>query len=476
MKKRENKVIENVLIEHFAAEGKSIAKIDNQVIFITGGIPKDLVNIEIVKKKNRYLEAKVIKIISPSPDRMTPICEHFGLCGGCKWQDLSYEKQLEYKQQQIQDHFERIGKLTFEKISSILPAPKTQFYRNKLDFTFSNHRWLTHEQIKSEEKFDRRALGFHIPGCFDKIVDINICYLQSDLSNRIKNSLRTFVLSKDLSFHDIKKHEGLLRNLIIRTSNSSQEVMLIVVFYAKTEQDFLDRDLVLNFLQKEFSEITALTYINNLKMNDDIADQEVILWAGKDHITESMRNKQGIDLQFKISPKSFYQTNSEQAQKLYEVVADFADIQKGQIVYDLYTGTGTIAQFIAQGAEKVIGIEYVESAIINAKENAKLNNLHHLHFFAGDMKHILNPDFVQEQGMPDLIITDPPRAGMDEKVIVQILQIKPKKIVYVSCNSATQARDLALMQELYQITRIQPVDMFPHTHHVENVVLLELKN
>jgi 23S rRNA (uracil1939-C5)-methyltransferase len=473
-KKKQLPILENITITDVAAEGKAIAKVDGLTVFVPYVVPGDVVDIQLGRKKNSYAEGKAIKFHSYSPERAEAFCTHFGVCGGCKWQVLPYDKQLAYKQKQVTDNLTRIGKIELPSLQSppegdlggsILGAPKTTFYRNKLEFTFSNKKWLTETQIKSGETFNNmNAVGFHIPGMFDKVLDIDKCWLQNDISNQIRNAIRAFCLENNYSFFDLRNQHGLMRTLIIRTS-SIGEIMAIVVFY---EDDTEKRDKLLAYLAETFPQITSLLYIVNQKANDTITDQQVNVWKGRDHIFEEMEG-----LRFKIGAKSFYQTNSEQAYNLYKITRDFAQLSGNELVYDLYTGTGTIANFIARSAKKVIGIEYVPEAIEDAKENSHINGIKNTLFFAGDMKNVLNADFIAEHGRPDVIITDPPRAGMHDDVIEAILFAEPQRVVYVSCNPATQARDLSLLDEKYQIVRVQPVDMFPHTHHVENVVLLE---
>ncbi len=466
-KKKELPLIENVEIVDIAAEGKAIAKIEDMVVFIPYVVPGDIIDLQITRKKNKYAEGKPIRFVSYSPDRTEAFCEHFGICGGCKWQILPYAEQLKYKQKQVTDNLVRIGKIELPEIQPILGSAKTEFYRNKLEFTFSNKKWLTLEQINSGESFDNmNALGFHIPGMFDKVLDINKCWLQDDISNQIRNFVREYCTDKDYTFFDLRNKGGLMRNIIVRTSTTG-ELMLIVVFY---EANRTKREDLLNAIADRFPEITSLLYIVNEKANDTITDQIVLRWKGNDFIYEEMEG-----LKFKIGPKSFYQTNSEQAYELYKITRDFAGLTGNELVYDLYTGTGTIANFVARQAKKVIGIEYVEDAIEDAVYNSKNNKIKNTLFFAGDMKDILTQDFIDKYGRPDVIITDPPRAGMHEDVVNTILFAEPEKIVYVSCNPATQARDLALLDAKYKVTKVQPVDMFPHTHHVENVVLLVKK-
>lgn len=466
-KKKELSLIENVEIVDVAAEGKAIAKVDDLVVFIPYVVPGDVIDLQITRKKNKYAEGKPVRFISYSPNRTEAFCEHFGICGGCKWQVLPYAEQLKYKQKQVEDNLTRIGKIELPDIHHILGSEKTQFYRNKLEFTFSNKKWLTLEQINSGESFDNmNALGFHIPGMFDKVLDIDKCWLQEDISNQIRNFIRQYCYDKNYTFFDLRNRGGLMRNLIVRTSTTG-ELMVIVVFYDDEKEQQED---LLTAVATQFPQITSLLYIVNQKANDTITDQDVLVWKGNDCIYEEMEG-----LKFKIGPKSFYQTNSEQAYNLYKIARDFANLSGDELVYDLYTGTGTIANFVASKAKKVVGIEYVEDAILDARVNSQINKIDNTLFYAGDMKDILTQDFINEHGRPDVIITDPPRAGMHDDVIKTILFAEPDRIVYVSCNPATQARDLSLLDEKYKVERVQPVDMFPHTHHVENVVLLVKK-
>jgi 23S rRNA (uracil1939-C5)-methyltransferase len=477
-KKKELPVFEAVTITDVAAEGKSIARVNDLVVFVPFVAPGDVVDIRVTKKKNSYAEGLATKFHSYSAIREKPVCEHFGVCGGCKWQHLPYQEQLMAKQKQVLDALVRIGKLTLpeavptwtegakpEGCFPILGSEKTTFYRNKLEYTFSNKRWISQEELESNEPVpDRDALGFHIPGMFDKVLDISKCWLQVDVSNQIRLAVKAFCLSNGMDFFDLRNQAGLMRNLIIRTA-STGELMVIVVFF---KEEKAKREALLNYMVEQFPAITSLIYIINEKCNDTIADRDTFVFHGRDHIFEAMEN-----LRFKIGPKSFYQTNSLQAYQLYQVVRRFAGLTGNERVYDLYTGTGTIAQFLAASCRQVIGIEYVPEAIEDARINATLNQLVNTRFFAGDMKDILTPAFISEQGKPDVIVTDPPRAGMHTDVIDSILHALPERIVYVSCNPATQARDLALLAGQYQLTAVQPVDMFPHTHHVENVVLLK---
>lgn len=464
-------LLENIQIEGIAAEGKAIARLDNKVIFVPYAVPGDIVNIQVTRKKSHYAEATITSIIQPSPMRIQPFCKHFGVCGGCKWQCLPYEEQLKTKQQQVEDALTRIGKVPFPKILPIIGSKKTKAYRNKLEFGFSNKKWLTKEEIESRVVFpDMNAVGFHIPGAFDKILDLKECFLMDDFNNRIRNGLRSYVIEKGYSFFDLRNQTGLLRNMMLRKT-STGEIMVLLQFCIREAQEEKETLDVLQWIKATFPEITSLLYVNNTKCNDTISDLDIHTYSGTDCIYEQME-----DLQFKIGPKSFYQTNSEQAFVLYKVVREFANLSGNEYVYDLYTGTGTIANFIAGKAKRVIGIEYVPEAIKDAKENAVLNNLDNIQFFAGDMKDILTDDFVALYGRPDVIITDPPRAGMHNDVISTILFAAPKRIVYVSCNPATQARDVSLLSTDYHITKVQPVDMFPQTHHVENVLLMERNN
>ena len=455
---------EGVTVENIGAEGKALARVGEMVVFTKYAVPGDVVDLQVIKKRKKYQEAIVTNFLEYSKDRTEPFCEHFGVCGGCKWQLLPYKKQLFYKQNQVEAQLKRIGKIELPVINPILGSAKDTFYRNKMEYSFSNKRWLSFEEIGSDSEIkDINALGFHVPGLFDKIVLINKCWLQPDPSNNIRNFIYKYATDNNLDFFDIRLQLGFLRTLIIRTS-SNGETMVILSFF---KEDELARINLLEAVKNEFPEITSLLYVINTKGNDTITDQKVELFYGKEYILEEMEG-----LNFKIGPKSFYQTNSEQAYHLYKIARDFAELNGSETVYDLYTGTGTIANFVAKKAKKVVGIEYVPEAIQDAKENSLLNNIDNTLFYAGDMKLVLNDNFVQQNGQPDVIITDPPRAGMHADVIQTILKIGPSKIVYVSCNPATQARDLALMDDMYQVKKVQPVDMFPQTHHVENVVLL----
>jgi 23S rRNA (uracil1939-C5)-methyltransferase len=459
-------LIQQVEIVDIGAEGKAIARIDGIVIFVPYVIPGDIVDIKVVKKRKNYIEALPVHIRSFSPDRINPPCEHFGTCGGCKWQILPYKQQLIHKEKQVLDNLTRIGKLNIPEISKIIASDNEYFYRNKLEFTFSCNRWLTREEIESGSECMHDALGFHIPEKFDKVLDINKCWLQRDPSNAIRDAVKLFALKNQMSFFDLRKQEGLLRNIIIRTSNCG-ELMVILSFFRNDETMI---ESLLNYITLTFNEITSLMYVINPKENDTISDLEILLFRGKDHIIEKME-----DLRFKVGPKSFYQTNSDQALKLYQIVRDYANLTGKETVYDLYTGTGTIANYIAGMAKKVIGVEYIVEAVKDAADNSAFNQISNTLFFAGDIKDVLNNDFVEKQGRPDVIILDPPRAGVHPNVLEIMRKVMPMKIIYVSCNPATQARDLSVLNDLYNITRVQPVDMFPQTHHVENVVLLERK-
>lgn len=455
---------EGVTIEDIGAEGNALARVGEMVVFTKYAIPGDVVDLQVTKRRKKYQEAFVTKFHEYSKERIEPFCEHFGVCGGCKWQLLPYEKQLFYKQNQVEAQLKRIGKIELPEINPILASTKDTFYRNKLEYTFSNKRWLSYDEIEKDAEIKNlNALGFHVPGLFDKIIVINKCWLQPEPSNKIRNFIYKYATANNLEFFDIRAQHGFLRTLIIRTS-STGETMVILSFF---KEDKIVRINLLDAVKNEFPEITSLLYVINSKGNDTITDQKIELFSGREYILEEME-----ELKFKIGPKSFYQTNSEQAFNLYKAARDFAELNGTETVYDLYTGTGTIANFVAKKAKKVVGIEYVPEAIEDAKQNSLLNNIENTSFFAGDMKLVLNDNFVQQNGHPDLIITDPPRAGMHADVIQTILNISPAKIVYVSCNPATQARDLALMDQGYEVQKVQPVDMFPHTHHVENVVLL----
>ncbi|MDR2388637.1 MAG: 23S rRNA (uracil(1939)-C(5))-methyltransferase RlmD [Tannerellaceae bacterium] len=465
-KTKQERVLEKITVSGVAAEGKALAKVNDLVVFVPFAAPGDVVDIRLTKKKRQYAEGVVLSCHHRSPLRVESFCSHFGLCGGCKWQHLLYSEQLKYKQQEVEDHLQRIGKLTPVEILPILAAPRTQFYRNKLEFTFARSKWLTEEQLHTPEaNRDNQALGFHIPGRFDKVLDIETCYLQTDLSNRIRRHIKDYCLQHEgYDFPNLRHRDGFMRTLLIRTSETTGEVMVIAVFFY---DDPPKREALLRNLNENFPEITALLYCINDKCNDTITDCTVCLFHGNDHITEVMEG-----LRFRIGPKSFYQTNSAQAYELYKEVRRLARPQKHEVVYDLYTGIGTIALFIARDVGKVVGVEYVAEAVEDARGNASRNEIDNTCFLAGDMKDVLNEAFVRRHGRPDLIITDPPRSGMHAGVIEAILAAAPERIVYVSCNAATQARDLALLAKDYTLQTVRPVDMFPHTHHVENIALL----
>jgi 23S rRNA (uracil1939-C5)-methyltransferase len=458
---------ENIIVTDFAAEGKCIYKSDEGVVFIQGNVaPGDRVDIEIVSNRKKFKEAKVTKVHTLSELRTEPYCQHFDTCGGCRWQHINYEEQLRFKKKQVIDHFERIGKLKDVVIQDVIAAEKRQYYRNKLEFTFSDNRWLSRDEISSGHDFTRNALGYHVPKRFDKIFQVESCLLQPDPSNAIRNAVHQYVESKGLVYYDVKNNKGLMRNLIIRTSNTGD--VLVIVQFAEPDEEAIED--VMKFLIREFPEISALFYIINQKGNDSYQDQEVVHYHGEKFIREQME-----DLTFMVGPKSFYQTNSAQACQLYKVTRDYAELTGNELVYDLYTGTGTIANFVARNARKVIGVEYVEEAVVDARKNSELNNIINTTFFAGDMKKVLDRNFLGQYGRPDVVITDPPRAGMDPSVVETILAVAPERIVYVSCNTATQARDLEALTSKYRVTKSQPVDMFPHTHHIENVTQLILR-
>ncbi|AWM14501.1 23S rRNA (uracil(1939)-C(5))-methyltransferase RlmD [Flavobacterium sediminis] len=469
-KRRSEKIVfENIEILDAGAKGVCVAKApDGKVIFVPNVVPGDIVDIQTTKKRKAYYEGKATQYHEQSSYRVEPVCQHFGYCGGCKWQNMSYDRQLFYKNQEVENNLKRIGKIELPDFEPILGSEKQFFYRNKMEFGFSNARWMTDEEIKSGVEFEsKNALGFHIPKMWDKILDIEKCHLQQDPSNAIRNEIKQFATQHGLAFFDARNQEGLLRTLMIRTA-STGEIMVLVQFY---KEDQNDRELLLDFIAERFPEITSLLYVINSKANDTLYDQDIKLYKGRDYILEEMEG-----LHFSINAKSFYQTNSEQAYELYKITREFAGLSGEELVYDLYTGTGTIAQFISKKAKKVIGVEAVPEAIDDAKANAERNNITNCEFFVGDMKNVFNDEFIATHGQPDVIITDPPRDGMHKDVVEQILKIAPKRVVYVSCNSATQARDLALMDEKYKVIRVRPVDMFPQTHHVENVVLLEKRH
>ena len=467
-RKKLDLILENVKIEAVAAEGKSLAHVDGTVVFVEFAVPGDIVNVKVTKKKKNYMEGFILEIVKPSEDRLQPFCEHFGICGGCRWQPLPYDMQLKAKQQQVWDQLVRIGHLEIPEISPILPSDKTKYYRNKLEFTFSNKRWIyNNEDPDSLTDEERLGLGFHVGKFFDKVLDIKHCSLQPEPSNEIRLFIREYAITHNLEFYNIRENTGFLRNIIVR-NNQVGDVMLTVCF-AYDDQDKIVP--MLDAIAAEFPQIKSLHYVINEKLNDSISDLDCILYKGEDAIWETMGK-----LKFKIGPKSFYQTNSEQAYKLYSVAKEFAALTGNEVVYDLYTGTGTIAQFISDKASKVIGIEYVKEATEDARINAEANGITNCTFFDGDMKDILTADFIKEHGKPEVMIIDPPRAGMHPDVVKVIMEAAPERIVYVSCNPASQARDLAMMSPMYEITAVQPVDMFPHTMHVENVCALKLKD
>lgn len=464
-KKQNYPLIEGLEITTLAAEGKAMGRWNDQVVFVPMTVPGDVVDVQIRVKRRRFMEGFVVNYRKHSDRKIEPFCSHFGVCGGCKWQNLGYDEQLRFKTEQVRDQLTRIGKVELPEIRPCLGSARTQFYRNKLEFTFADRRWMTYEEIADQGKeiTPEPALGFHIPNMFDKVLDIEKCWLQADPSNAIRLELKRFCMEQGYTFHNAREHSGLMRNVVIRTA-STGEIMVLVVFGSNDKERI---EALMVHLQRTFPQITSLIYMVNTKWNDSLGDQEPILFAGKDHILEQMEG-----LKFKVGPKSFYQTNSEQAYELYKVARDFADLKPEETLYDLYTGTGTIANFCASRCKKVVGIEYVPEAIEDAHVNSALNGINNTTFYAGDMKAVLNDEFVARNGHPDVIILDPPRAGVDEPVIEVILRAAPERIVYVSCNPATQARDLALLDAAYRVEAVQPVDMFPHTHHVENVVKL----
>lgn len=467
-KRKEFPILENVTITDVAAEGKALARVNDMVVFVPFVVPGDVVDLKIRKKKHSYCEAEVVRFVKYSETRAVPVCQHFGVCGGCKWQNLPYEEQLRAKQQQVFDQLSRISHVQLPEFNPIMGSQLTLHYRNKLEFGCSNKRWLTREQVASGETFDTmNAIGFHITGAFDKILPIEKCWLMDDLQNRIRNEIRVYALANGITFFDLRQQVGLLRDVMIRNSDTG-EWMVLVQFHFESEGDQQTAEALLSHLGEQFPQITSLLWVDNQKCNDTFGDLPVQVFKGNDHIFEVME-----DLKFKVGPKSFYQTNTLQAYHLYDVARQFANLNGNEIVYDLYTGTGTIANFVARKAKKVVGVEYVPEAIEDAKVNSELNGIDNTTFYAGDMKDILNDDFIAENGQPDVIITDPPRAGMHADVIETIVRANPKRIVYVSCNPATQARDLIALDNNYEVKAVQPVDMFPHTPHVENVVLLE---
>ena len=466
-KKKPLPILENVIITDYAAEGKSLARVNDLVVFVPFAVPGDVVDLQVRRKKHSYCEAEIIRMVKPSDVRVEPRCAHFGVCGGCKWQNVPYSEQLKMKEKQVFDQLTRIGKVELPEINPIIGSEKTFGYRNKLEFGCSNKRWLTKEEIASGTEYSQmNAIGFHITGAFDKILPVDKCYLMDDTHNRIRNEIRDYAYATGMTFYDLRGKHGLLRDIVIRNSDTG-EWMVLVQFHYDEEGDDVRAKALLQHLADTFPEITALLYVDNQKMNDTYNDLDLQVFKGNDHIFEAMDG-----LKFKVGAKSFYQTNTEQAFRLYSVVRDFAGLTGGELVYDLYTGTGTIANFVSRYARKVVGIEYVPEAIEDAKVNSEINGISNTDFYAGDMKDILTDDFIAEHGHPDIIITDPPRAGMHPDVVQTIIRTDPKRIVYVSCNPATQARDLAMLEQYYKVEAVQPVDMFPHTPHVENVVLL----
>ena len=468
MKKEKKRIVlENIVVTDYAAEGKALAKIDGKVIFISGAVPGDVVDIFLTKNKKDWAEARVIEIKTPSTERQLPFCKHFGLCGGCKWQMLPYAKQLEYKQQEVEQNLKRIGKVDLPELMPIVGADDDKHYRNKLEFTFSNKRYLLPEEMATEETtLQSNALGFHVPRLFDKIIDIQECFLMDNVNNSIRNTVRDFALLHSFTFYDVRHHTGWLRNIVIRYCTTG-ELMVNIIFNNEDEEN---RKLLLDDLLLKVPSISTLLYTINPKFNDTIYDLSPVTHFGKGYAIEKLEN-----FSFKISPKSFFQTNTKQAEKLYQITRNFAGLTGNEVVYDLYCGTGSIGIFLSQGAKKIIGVEAIEDAIEDAKENSALNAINHSHFFAGDVIKICNDEFFATHGKPDVVITDPPRAGMHEKLINKLLEIEAPKIVYVSCNTATQARDISLLNKKYSVQKIQPVDMFPHTHHIECVVLLVLR-
>lgn len=469
MNLKKGDILENIVVENMAAEGKCISRMDGRVIFIEGAVPGDVVDVSLTRIKTSFLEGKAVAIKSFSDKRADPFCEHFGLCGGCKWQNLNYSEQLGYKQQQVIDNLERLGGLTLPPLKPIVASAKTKHYRNKLEYSFTSHRWLTWDQLKSGVEFERNGLGYHLPKSFDKVFDVDHCYLQPEPSDSIRLAVRDLALKENIPFFDLRSQQGFLRTMSIRTANTGEAMVILQV--ASLNEAWLD--LLLGMIEKQFPQVVSINYVVNAKKNDTFADLEVKTWKGKPYIIEQMPKPDGSGtLSFQVGPKSFYQTNADQAYELYKIAFEMAELNGSELVYDLYTGTGTIANFVAGHAKKVIGLEYVAPAIADAKVNSTLNNITNTDFYAGDIKDLLDDKFLNQHGRPDVIITDPPRAGMHEDVCKMLLKAAPEKIVYVSCNVATQARDLKMLCEQYEIVAVQPVDMFPHTMHVENVVSL----
>jgi 23S rRNA (uracil1939-C5)-methyltransferase len=466
-RKKELPLLEKVRISEIGAEGNALTRIENMVLFVPMLVPGDVADIQVIRKRKKFMEGRVVRMHEYSSDRIKPRCIHFGVCGGCKWQHLPYELQLKFKQKQVTDNITRIGKVQLQDSDPVIGSPLEYYYRNKLEYTFSDKRWLTEEEIRSEEEISRgNALGFHIPGLFDKVLDITECHLQPEPTNRIRNAVKEYAIKNKLDFFDLREQRGFLRNMVVR-NNLAGEFMVIMVFFREEREE---REKLLDYISDSFREVASLMYVINSKKNDSLGDQVVHLYKGSDHLVETMGN-----LKFRIGPKSFYQTNTHQAITLYDTALRFSGLTGKENVYDLYTGTGTIANYVAPYSAKVIGIEYVSEAIADARINSEINGIGNTEFFSGDMKDILTPDFISAHGSPDVIITDPPRAGMHEDVVRMILSASPQKVVYVSCNPATQARDIQLLSEKYALKKMQPVDMFPHTHHIENVVLLEKK-
>ena len=462
--RRKRKILQELSIEAFASEGKSIGYFDGKVVFVSNAIPGDIVDVKIIKSKDSYMEGKIIRYIKNSDDRVKAFCKHYGKCGGCKWQDLPYEKQTQLKHQQVVDQLERIAKVDYDRVKNILPSPQTTEYRNKLEYTFGIYRWMTKEEIDSGLKLNKNGLGFHIPGRFDRIVHIDECHLQNKLTNQIRNSVYEFAVENEYSFYDIKSHTGFLRNLITR--NNSLNEWMVIVQVGKNEE--ANTAKLLDMLVDKFPQIVSLYYVINTKKNETFHDLELHLWHGNPYLTEKLG-----DLSFNIGPKSFFQTNVQQTKNLYDLVKEMSQLKASDILYDLYTGTGTIALYLAKNVQKVIGIETVPEAIDDARKNAELNNIDNATFYSGDVRVILDEEFIVKNGKPDTIIVDPPRAGLNKDVIDVIKSSGANKIVYVSCNPATQARDLQLFDDTYKIEQVQPLDMFPHTHHVENIVRLK---
>jgi 23S rRNA (uracil1939-C5)-methyltransferase len=467
MARRKKPLLEKVEITDIGSEGKALGRVNEKVVFVPMLVPGDVVDVQVTKKRKNYMEGYVVKQHKFSEMRQEPVCRHFGICGGCKWQHLPYTKQLEFKQQQVRDNFERLGKFDFPEPGAIIGSDNEYYYRNKLEYTFSNRRWFTEKEMShGGELSHSNALGFHVPGKFDRIVDIEKCWLQDDMSNRIRNSIKEYALRNKLDFYDSREHRGYLRTMVVRTSSTGELMLILNLAYEDSEKG----ESLLSFIRDSFPEITSLMYVINNKMNDTFNDLDVRLYTGRDHIIEEMGG-----LKFRVGPKSFFQTNTGQSHKLYSIARDLAALTGKETVYDLYTGTGTIACYLASGSKKVIGLEYISEAIEDAKINSRINALENTEFFSGDIKELLTPDFMSKHGFPDVIITDPPRAGMHESVVRTIIETGADRIVYVSCNPATQARDIALLTEKYEVSDVQPVDMFPQTHHVENVVLLKHK-